>query len=172
MPLTDVKIRQSKATDKVLKLTDSNGILAGTVTPTVRKPVGTLPSGRSVLGIGDIHILNDPMTGQGSNNASKGATRLMKAITAHGNRPFDRDWMQEIAQDNWNNAQWSARLTNTMLNPPAYVLNILGACQGSPKLAQALAAGFNDPRTMADWYFDEQGAEHMIASCAEAPAAA
>ena len=155
-----------------VRLTDSNGILAGAVTPTVRKPVGTLPSGRSVLGIGDIHILNDPMTGQGSNNASKGATRLMKAITAHGNRPFDRDWMQEIAQDNWNNAQWSARLTNTMLNPPAYVLNILGACQGSPKLAQALAAGFNDPRTMADWYFDEQGAEHMIASCAEAPAAA
>lgn len=155
-----------------VRLTDDNGILAGGVTPTVRKPVAMLPSGRAIMGIGDIHILNDPMTGQGSNNASKGATLLLKAIADHGDRPFDREWMEHIAQTHWNNAQWSAHLTNTMLNPPPHVLNILGACQGSPKLARTLAAGFNDPRTMAPWYFDEQGAAQMIASCTEELAAA
>lgn len=55
---------------------------------------------------------------------------------------------------------------------PAHVLNILGTCQVSPKLAQQLAAGFNDPRTMANWYFDEQGAQRMIDSCADALAEA
>lgn len=155
-----------------VRLTDDNGILAGGVTPTVRKPVGTLPSGRSILGIGDIHVLNDPMTGQGSNNASKGATMLMQAIAVHGDKPFDRAWMQRVADANWDSAQWSARLTNTMMAPPPHVLNILGTCQVSPKLAQQLAAGFNDPRTMANWYFDEQGAQRMIDACADALVAA
>lgn len=150
-----------------VRLTDDQGILAGGVAPTVRKPVGTLPSGHPVLGMGDIHVLNDPMTGQGSNNASKGATLLMAAIAERGTLPFDRAWMTQVAERNWDNAQWSARLTNTMLQPKPYVLNILGTCQVSPKLASTLAAGFNDPRTMADWYFDEQGAEQMIASCME-----
>lgn len=150
-----------------VRLTDDNGVLFGGVTPTVRKPVGTLPSGRPVLGIGDIHVLNDPMTGQGSNNASKGATMLLQAIAQRGERPFDRAWMQQVAESNWDSAQWSARLTNTMLTPPNHVLNILGACQGSTKLAQKLAAGFNDPRTMANWYFDEQGANRMIEACSE-----
>jgi hypothetical protein len=46
-------------------LTDSNGILAGSFAPTVRKPVMTLPSGRLVLGLGDAVVTDDPITGQG-----------------------------------------------------------------------------------------------------------
>ena len=56
-----------------IELTDDNGILSGRLAPTIRKPVGRLPSGRAVLGMADAVILNDPITGQGSNNASKGA---------------------------------------------------------------------------------------------------
>ena len=56
-----------------MALTDPNGILAGQLTPTVRSPVGQLPSGALVLGMADFVVLNDPITGQGSNNAAKGA---------------------------------------------------------------------------------------------------
>ncbi|MBS2614676.1 FAD-binding oxidoreductase, partial [Salmonella enterica subsp. enterica serovar 1,4,[5],12:i:-] len=45
-----------------IALTDDNGILAGRFAPTVRKPVATLPSGRKVLGMGDVVVLNDPIT--------------------------------------------------------------------------------------------------------------
>ncbi|MFX8565835.1 FAD-binding oxidoreductase, partial [Acinetobacter baumannii] len=54
-----------------VELTDGNGILAGRVPPTVRHPVALLPSGRPVLGMADVVVLNDPITGQGSNNAAK-----------------------------------------------------------------------------------------------------
>src|SRR5262249_26978503 len=52
-------------------LTDSNGVLSGRFAPTVRHPIARLPSGRCVLGMADVVCLNDPITGQGSNNASK-----------------------------------------------------------------------------------------------------
>ncbi|MGH9704124.1 MAG: styrene monooxygenase/indole monooxygenase family protein, partial [Candidatus Acidiferrales bacterium] len=52
-----------------IELTDDMGILAGRFPPTVRKPVCKLPSGRPVLGMADVVVVNDPITGQGSNTA-------------------------------------------------------------------------------------------------------
>ncbi len=52
-------------------LTDGGGVLRGRLTPSVRRPVATLPSGARVLGLGDAVVLNDPITGQGSNNAAR-----------------------------------------------------------------------------------------------------
>jgi hypothetical protein len=63
-----------------IELTDDNGILVGRFTPTVRKPVATLPSGRKVLGLADAVVLNDPITGQGANNAAKCADIYLKRI--------------------------------------------------------------------------------------------
>lgn len=70
-------------------LTDENGILAGRLPPTLRHPVATLPSGAKVLGIGDAVCLNDPITGQGANNATKAAAVYLDAIVARGDAPFD-----------------------------------------------------------------------------------
>src|SRR5439155_8692546 len=42
-----------------IELTDAGGILRGALTPVVRKPVGRLPSGAPVLGLGDAVVLND-----------------------------------------------------------------------------------------------------------------
>jgi hypothetical protein len=81
--------RNTKAT-----LTDANGILAGSFAPTIRKPIATLPSGRKAFGMADAVCLNDPITGQGSNNASKAAKIYMDAIIAHGDKPFDEAFMQ------------------------------------------------------------------------------
>jgi hypothetical protein len=59
-----------------IELTDGNGILAGRFAPTVRKPVAKLPSGRCIFGMADVVVLNNPITGQGSNNAAKCARHL------------------------------------------------------------------------------------------------
>src|SRR2546428_7124747 len=69
------------------ELTDDQGILAGSVAPTVRKPIATLPSGRNVLGMADAIVLNDPLTGQGSNNAARCADSYLGSIVGRGNGP-------------------------------------------------------------------------------------
>lgn len=89
-----------------VELTDANGILAGAFPPTVRKPIGRLPSGKAVLGLADAVVLNDPITGQGSNNASKAARVYMDAIIAHGDRAFDEAFMQATFDRYWNYAQF------------------------------------------------------------------
>ena len=65
-----------------VELTDAKGILAGAFAPTIRKPVMTLPSGKLVFGLGDAVVVNDPVTGQGSNNATKAAKVYLDAILA------------------------------------------------------------------------------------------
>ena len=62
--------------------------------PVVRNPVGELPGGGLVLGVADVVVANDPITGQGSNNAAKCAASYLGRILAHGDQPFDREWMQ------------------------------------------------------------------------------
>ncbi len=79
---------------RTVALTDANGILAGRLTPTVRKPVAQLPSGAVVLGMADTVVLNDPITGQGSNNAAKSARIYLKSILDNRDKAFDRAWMQ------------------------------------------------------------------------------
>src|ERR1700741_4928456 len=68
------------ARSRDVRLTDSGGTLRGRVTPTVRRPVGVLPSGALVLGIGDAVVLNDPITGQGANTAAKAASFYLDSI--------------------------------------------------------------------------------------------
>src|SRR6058998_3647763 len=90
-----------------IELTDDNGILAGRFAPTVRKPVATLPSGRNVLGMADAIVLNDPLTGQGSNNAARCADIYLESIVERGNGPADAEWMQQTFDRYWTGyAKW------------------------------------------------------------------
>lgn len=140
---------------KNCQLTDDNGILAGRFAPTIRHPVATLPSGRKVLGLGDAVCLNDPITGQGSNNASKAAAVYLKRILAHGDKPFDEAWMQGTFEEFWDYAQWVVAWTNMLLQPPPpFVLDIMGNAQGLPALAHRMANGFDDPRDFFPWFAD------------------
>lgn len=146
-----------------IELTDDNGILAGRFPPTVRKPVATLPSGRKVLGVGDAVCLNDPITGQGSNNASKAAKVYMDRILAHGDRPFDAAWMQETFDHYWDYAQWVVGWTNMMLTPPPpHVLEIMGTACAEPRLAHRIANGFDDPRDFFPWFADPAAAQSYL----------
>ena len=85
----------------------------------MRKPVGRLPSGALVLGLADTVCLNDPITGQGSNNASKAAKVYMDAIVARGDRPFDAAFMQATFDAYWAYAQFVTGWTNALLQPAA-----------------------------------------------------
>jgi Styrene monooxygenase A putative substrate binding domain len=146
-------------------LTDANGILAGRLAPTVRKPVGELPSGALVLGMADTVVLNDPITGQGSNNAAKSARIYLQAILDRGNKAFDRAWMQRTFDAYWDYAQWVTGWTNALLMPPPpHVVNILVAAQKSTRIGRAFVNGFDDPRTFFPWLADPAEAEKFIAA--------
>jgi hypothetical protein len=78
---------------KEMELADENGWLVGRFPPTVRQPVGMLPSGRIVTPLGDASMAFDPIGGQGANNGSKMAKHLVQAVIERGERPFTAAWM-------------------------------------------------------------------------------
>ncbi len=146
------------------QLTDDNGILSGRFAPTIRHPVATLPSGRKVLGLGDAVCLNDPITGQGSNNASKAAAIYLARILEHGDRPFDEAWMQGTFDRFWDYAQWVVGWTNMLLlPPPPFILEIMGTACAEPRLAHRMANGFDDPRDFFPWFADPAAAASYLA---------
>ncbi len=150
-----------------IELTDDNGILSGRFAPTIRKPIGELPSGAPVLGLADVVVLNDPITGQGSNNASKCAETYLNAIVEHGNRPYDREFMQATFEKYWDIAQWVPAWPNALLAPPPpFVLNALGAAGQIPQVAHRFVNGFNDPRDYFEWFMDPVKSEEYIGSFA------
>jgi hypothetical protein len=145
-------------------LTDDNGILAGTLTPVVRKPIGRLKSGAIVLGMADAVCLNDPITGQGSNNASKAAKVTLDAILGHGDRPFDAAFMQATFDAFWSDAQFVTGWTNAMLQPPPpHVLNLMGSAQRFPALADRIANCFDRPADLFPWFAVPEEAERYLA---------
>ncbi len=147
-----------------IALTDDNGILAGRFPPTVRKPVGQLPSGALVLGLADAVVLNDPITGQGSNNASKAAASYLASIRAHDGAAFDRAFMEQAFESYWSYAAHVTGWTNAMLGPPLpHVLQLLVAGNEHPEIAARFVNGFDDPRDYAEWFMDPEKAGSYLA---------
>ncbi|MFI1869138.1 styrene monooxygenase/indole monooxygenase family protein [Streptomyces jumonjinensis] len=152
-----------------VELTDAGGTLAGRYAPTVRKPIGRLPSGGLVLGVADVVVANDPITGQGSNSASKCAASYLASIEAHGDKPFDGEWMQSAFDRYWETAQHVTKWTNAMLAPPpGHVLNVLGAAGQLQPVADRFANGFNDPSDFENFFYDPALADAYLAEVSAA----
>ncbi|MFB9680239.1 styrene monooxygenase/indole monooxygenase family protein [Streptosporangium vulgare] len=146
------------------ELTDEGGVLSGRFTPVVRRPVATLPSGARVLGVADVVVLNDPITGQGSNNAAKCAASYLADILERGERPYDAAWMERVFERYWRDARHATTWTNALLAPPPpHVLEILGAAGGLPEVASRFVNGFDDPSDYAGWFLDPAGAAEYLA---------
>jgi hypothetical protein len=144
-------------------LTDANGILSGRFAPTVRKPVLTLPSGRLVFGMADAVVVNDPITGQGSNNAAKCCKVYLDAILAHEGRPYDAGWMNTTFERYWQYAGDVVNWTNSLLTPPPpHILGLLGAAGQSPSLASRIANGFDNPPDFFPWWTDPIACQQLI----------
>jgi 2-polyprenyl-6-methoxyphenol hydroxylase-like FAD-dependent oxidoreductase len=149
---------------RAIELTEDNGILAGRFPPTVRQPVAELPNGRLVLGLADTVMLNDPITGQGSNNAAKMASAYLAAIQRHGDAPYDRPFMEAAFEDFWRDyGQYTTAWTNALLSPPPeHVLKLLTAGNGSPEIAHRFANGFDNPVDYFDWFMFPDKAEAYL----------
>ncbi|WP_432073393.1 styrene monooxygenase/indole monooxygenase family protein [Streptomyces wuyuanensis] len=148
-----------------VELTDANGTLAGRYAPTVRNPIGRLPGGGRVLGVADVVVANDPITGQGSNSASKCAASYLASIVEQGDGPFDEEWMQATFDRYWETAQHVTKWTNAMLGvPPEHVLNLIGGAGQLQPVADRFANGFNDPSDFENFFFDPDKTSAYLAS--------
>ncbi|HWO17380.1 MAG TPA: styrene monooxygenase/indole monooxygenase family protein [Kofleriaceae bacterium] len=149
---------------RALELTDPNGILAGRFAPTVRAPIGVLPSGRRVLGLADAVVLNDPITGQGAGNAAKAAAAYLASILERGDAPFDAAWMQATFDRAWGDdvgdvTAWS----NALLSPPPqHVLELFGAACSNAKIAHRFVNGFEQPSDFKRWFMTPEGAQAYL----------
>ena len=150
-----------------VELTDAGATLAGRYAPVVRNPIGELPGGGLVLGVADVVVANDPITGQGSNNAAKCAAVYLEAILEHGDKAFDRDFMQSAFDRYWEGAQHVTKWTNAMLAPPPeHVLNLIGAAGRLQPVADRFANGFDNAADFENWFFDPEKAAAYLGSVA------
>jgi Styrene monooxygenase A putative substrate binding domain len=146
-----------------IRLTDERATLGGAITPVVRSRVGRLPSGRLVLGIGDAVVQNDPLVGQGANNAARGATAVAAAIDARDGLPLaDEAWLEEAGDAYWYAVESATVFTNTMLAPPPHVGVLFEAGARCAAVANALANATNDPRTLAPHLGSAEGVAAFV----------
>jgi hypothetical protein len=155
---------------RAIELTDGNGIMTGRFAPVVRTPIGILPSGRPVLGLADAVVLNDPLTGQGSNAAAKAAAVYLASILGRGDAPFDAAWMQQTFDRAWASAKDVVAWTNALLSPPPpHVLGLFGAACGDPRIAHRFVNGFDDPSDFQAWFMTPEAAQAYLAQLGAAP---
>ena len=137
--------------------------LAGGLTPVVRHPVGTLPSGAKVLAMGDAAVTNDPIGGQGANMAARAARAYQEAIVEQGDRPFDEEFMHGAFARYWAHARHATRFNNDLLAPPPdHVLATLDAAQTLPEVAHRFAHLFENPTDYEGWLTDPDAAYAFI----------
>lgn len=148
-----------------IELTDAGGYLSGRFAPSVRKPILTLPSGRKVFGMADALVVNDPITGQGSNNAAKCSKIYFDAILARDSQEFSSEWMQQTFESYWSYAETVVAWTNSLLVPPEpQMIDVLAAASQNQAIASTIANNFDDPRQFAPWWFDQSAAQRFIQS--------
>jgi hypothetical protein len=119
-------------------------ILQGAITPTVRRGYVSLGNGKFAMALGDVHILVDPVLGQGANSASKCAWILGEELLEE--RPLDEIFCRETEQKLWEAARAASEWTNMMLQPPpSYAVELFAAATENRALADELAENFNEP---------------------------
>lgn len=149
-------------------LIDENATLVGRLTPTVRRPVATLPSGAQVFGMADVLVVNDPITAQGANNATKCADIYLRAITRHIG-PFDEQFMNSTFDEFWSYAGPATDFTNQFLSPtPDHARQLHVAASEYPEIGQRFAECMNDPRDAVEWILDPVGAYRYIDAASRA----
>jgi 2-polyprenyl-6-methoxyphenol hydroxylase-like FAD-dependent oxidoreductase len=156
-----------------IELADPDGWLVGSVTPTVREPVGRLPSGRIVMPLGDAAISLDPIGGQGANLGNKLARHIVAAVAAAADARFDAGWMTRTFEAFWaDHGAATVTFNNVFLEPMTAAGKLLLISQygsdgvsDSPKqrIANAVLENFMDPRKITHAFVDEGAARKLVA---------
>ncbi|MBN9623318.1 MAG: oxidoreductase [Actinobacteria bacterium] len=157
------------------ELPDENAWLVGRVLPIVRDVVGTLPSGRQVMALGDTAQTLDPIGGQGANNGNKMARSFVESVVEAGEGPFDAEWMRGAFDRFWARHHDIDVWNNMLLDgPPPSGVDYLMAAYGatgrsdddSPqqRLADAWAENWSDPAELTEDFFDPERVRARIAA--------
>lgn len=145
--------------------TDAGATLYGAITPTVRHPVAEVAPGTYVLGMADTVVTNDPITGQGSNNAARSAAAYLEAILERGGAPFDPEWMRAAFAVFWRHARQVTEFTNLMLEPPPqHIHRLLAAAAEHPAVAHRFVNGYADPADYHGWLMTAADADAYLAT--------
>jgi hypothetical protein len=116
----------------------------GAITPIVRRGYIPLGADRFAIAIGDAHIQNDPILGQGANAASYAAHALGTAIVSGG--PFDEAFCQGVEDAIWdytrNVSEWSVA---ALQPPPPHVEALFGVATEDKAVADQLIENFGAP---------------------------
>ena len=146
--------------------TDARASLSGAFTGMVRRPYAEMAPGTYVLGMGDVVVVNDPIAGQGANNAAHCAGIYTQAILDHGTRPFDPSWMLDTFETYWETqARHSTALTDALLNPyPEHVQQTLGAASQFQEIATRFGNLFPHPEDIHDFLLDPEKCLAYVAS--------
>ena len=159
---------------KNMQLADPNGWLVGRFAPTVRKPVGRLPSGRIVTPLGDTAMALDPIGGQGANNGNKMARNLVKSTIARKDQPFDEKWMIETFERFYARTGGITYTFNNILLEPITTAGKQmliaqygsdGRARGSSgqqRIADAFIENFNDANVLTGAFLDANKAHAVI----------
>jgi hypothetical protein len=130
--------------------------LQGGFPPVVRRGWAPLGDGRFVMAVGDTHVTNDPVAGQGANASSASAFALAGSIldALASRRPFDEAFCRDAEAKAWAASAPATHWTNALLQPPPpHVVELLITGSQEPRVADAIVNAFMNP-------------EQMLAACA------
>lgn len=153
-------------------LADPKAWLAGAVRPMIRRAVATLPSGKSVFGVGDITILNDPIAGQGGNCTAHQVWDLLQGIAELEDKTIAPDWYQDRFDAFWEaRGQYFTALTHRLLNPPDEALQLVFDAVGTNQaVADRLVDAFREPWNFIPHLESVESARAMIDEASQQPA--
>lgn len=114
------------------------------ITPTVRRGFVTLANGRNAIALGDAHVVIDPITGQGANNASHAAGVLCDAV--RDATVFDRAFCERVERAICAYVVPVSDASNARLRSPApHFRELISAAARDQAVADLYADGYNHP---------------------------
>ncbi len=146
-----------------ITLTDEKAVIHGEFTPEIREPIATIKPGKAIFGLGDAVMLNDPITGQGGNNATRSVQIVFDEILKHQGKAFDTQWMQQTSDKCWEKNAFIIAWTNSFFEPPTEAaMYLMTQAQRHQEIADKLANAFDNPNTLAGWTESKQAIDRAV----------
>ncbi|WP_158562750.1 styrene monooxygenase/indole monooxygenase family protein [Marinitenerispora sediminis] len=174
--LPDVYERFSGATVDDLVGGAKNGVNSAIQTqfrPGVRNPVGWM-AGKPVLGMADVVVTSDPVSGQGWNNSTYCAQVYADAFAAHRGA-YDEAFMAAAFERFWIERGQHSAVFSEMVDGfwggalPEHFGELIGAVMTNQTVADRWIGGFDDPADYARWMFDPAAARAYLAEAGAIP---
>lgn len=137
-------------------------ILAGAITPSVRRGYVALGGGKLALSLGDAQVATDPILAQGANNAARQAEQLAALLLADPR--IDEAFCRQAESLLWSAARAGAEWTNAMLGPPPpHAIELFIAASRNSKIADELSENFGWPEKNWEIFGSPEGAAAFLA---------